>query len=204
MNINSSSEKHSAWNPGLESQLPREYLPLATVFRDENATTTAAKAYELSDFCGLPAEELVASRVERLIVHDLLVHVTTGIAVPDGRDDEDLGKNFRSIAATILNRFISPHREQLARVFEELKDKSSAIVERELSQALTRTKTATKPPVDQRWPFSSAKPRKPSQPSESVAERDLRIASECLLGPDRYQRLACCDWPELACGRGRH
>ena len=117
MNINSSSEKHSAWNPGLESQLPREYLPLATVFRDENVTTTAAKAYELSDFCGLPAEELVAFRVERLIIHELLVHVTTGIAVPDGRDDEDLGKNFRGIAATILNRFISPHREQLGARF---------------------------------------------------------------------------------------
>jgi len=180
MNINSSSDKHSAWNPGLDSQLPREYLPLATVFRDENVTTSAAKAYELSDFCGLPAEELVAFRVERLIIHELLVHVTTGIAVPDGRDDEDLGKNFRGIAATILNRFISPHREQLARVFEELKNKSSAIVERELSQALARTKTATKSPADQRWPFSSAKLRKPSQPPESAAERDLRIASEWL------------------------
>jgi hypothetical protein len=134
----------------------------------------------LSDFCGLPAEELVAFRVERLIIHELLVHVTTGIAVPDGRDDEDLGKNFRGIAATILNRFISPHRGQLARVFEELKSKSSAIVERELSQALARTKTATKPPADQRWPFSSTKLQKPSQPPESAAERDLRIASEWL------------------------
>ena len=140
MNIDSPSEKHSAWNPGLESQLPREYLPLATIFRAENVTTTAAKAYELSDFCGLPAEELVAFRVERLIIHELLVHVTTGIAVPDGLDDEDLGKNFRGIAATILNRFIAPHREELARVFEELKNKASAIVERELSQALARAK----------------------------------------------------------------
>ena len=166
MNIDSPSEKHSAWNPGLESQLPREYLPLATIFRAENVTTTAAKAYELSDFCGLPAEELIAFRVDRLIIHELLVHVTTGIAVPDGRDDEDLGKNFRGIAATILNRFITPHREELARVFEELKNKASAIVERELSQVLTRTNTATKQPVGQRWPFSSAKSRKPSQPSE--------------------------------------
>jgi hypothetical protein len=180
MNINSPSEKHSAWNPGLESQLPREYLPLATIFRAENATTTAAEAYELSDFCGLPAEELVAFRVERLIIHELLVHVTAGIAVPDGLDDEDLGKNFRGIAATILDRHIAPHREELAAVFEELKNKASAIIERELSQALVRTKTATKQPADQRWPFSSAKSQKPSQSSESVAERDLRISSEWL------------------------
>src|SRR5215813_7489494 len=180
MNISSPSEKHSAWNPGLESHLPREYLPLATIFRAENVTTTAAKAYELSDFCGLPAEELVAFRVERLIIHELLVHVTTGIAVPDGLDDEDLGKNFRGIAAAILNRFIAPHREELGDILEELKNKASAIVERELSQALTQTKTANKQPADQRRSLSFAKSQKPSQPPESVAERDLRIASEWL------------------------
>ena len=180
MNIDLPSEKHSAWNPGLESQLPREYLPLATIFRAENVTTTAAKAHELSDFCGLPAEELVAFRVERLIIHELLVHVTTGISVPDGLDDEDLGKNFRGIAATILNRFIAPHREELARVFEELKSKAAAIVERELSQALARAKISTKQSADVRWPFSATKSRKPSQPSESGAERGLRITSEWL------------------------
>ena len=178
MTVNSIPEKYSAWNPGLESQLPREYLPLATIYRAENVTTTAAKAHELSDFCGLPAEELVAFRVERLIVHELLVHVTTGISVPDGLDDEDLGKNFRGIAATILKR-ISPHREELARVFDEIKNKASVIVDRELSQALAPAKTATKQ-TDVRWPFSAAKSRKPPQPSESGAERDLRITSEWL------------------------
>ena len=110
MNTNSPSAKYSAWNPGLQSQLPHEYLPLSTIFRAENVSTGLEKANELSDFCGLPADELVAFRVERLIVHELLIHVTTGIAVPDGRDYEDLGKNFREIAATILNRFIAPHR----------------------------------------------------------------------------------------------
>src|SRR5436309_2608493 len=87
MNSDLPSAKYSAWNPGLESSLPREYLPLSTIFRSENVSTSAAKAYELSNFCGLQAEELVAFRVERLIVHELLIHVTTGIAVPDGRSD---------------------------------------------------------------------------------------------------------------------
>ena len=127
--------KYSAWNPGLESQLPREYLPLATVFRADNVSTSIAKAYELSQFCGLPAEDLVAFRVERLIVHELLIHVTTGIAVPDGRDDEDLGKNFREIAATILDGFIAPHREQLARIFEQLKTDACAIITAELERS---------------------------------------------------------------------
>ena len=86
----------------------------------------------MSDFRGLPADELVAFRVERLIVHELLIHVTTGIAVPDGRDYEDLGKNFREIAATILNRFIAPHRQDLVRTFEQLKHNARVIIEREL------------------------------------------------------------------------
>ena len=104
--------EYSAWNPGLESELPRDYLPLATVFRPENVSTSIAKAFELSEYCGLPAHELVAFRAERLIVHELLIHVTTGVSVPDGRDYEDLGRNFRAIAATILDRYIAPHRAE--------------------------------------------------------------------------------------------
>ena len=178
MNTNLPSAKYWAWNPGLESQLPREYLPLSTIFRAENVSTSAAKAYELSDFCGLPAEELVAFRVERLIVHELLIHVTTGIAVPDGRDDEDLGRNFRGIAAAILNRFIAPHREDLARVFEQLKQKASVIIERELVNALAEPKmpVGVDQPGHSRWLFASNKTRKLSpQPSETLAEHDQRI-----------------------------
>ena len=181
MNTNTASAKYWAWNPGLESQLPREYLPLSTIFRAENVSTTVAKACELSDFCGLPAEELVAFRAERLIVHELLIHVMSGIAVPDGRDYEDLGINFREITATILNRFIAPHREDLARVFEQLKQKASDIIERELINASARPKTSVlvNQPAHSRLLFAFNKPSsKPSQPLETVAQRDQRIISE--------------------------
>jgi hypothetical protein len=181
MSTNLPSPEYSAWNPGLESQLPRAYLPLSTIFRPENVSTSVARAYELSDFCGLPAEELVAFRVERLIVHELLIHVTTGIAVPDGRDDEDLGRNFREIAATILNRFITPHRGDLARVFEQVTQDASTVIARELENALTQPKPAVG--VNQtsrpRWLFSFGKPKdQPPQVSETPAERDQRIVSE--------------------------
>src|SRR5437764_6632619 len=167
MDTNLPSSKYSAWNPGLESKLPHQYLSLSTIFSAENVSTSAAKAYELSDFCGLPAEELVAFRVERLIVHELLIHVTTGIAVPDGRDDEDLGRNFREIAATILNRFIAPHREDLARVFEQLKQKASVIIERELVKALTEPKTpvGVDQPGHSRWLFAFTKTKKVAGPA---------------------------------------
>jgi hypothetical protein len=181
MNTNLPLTEYWAWNPGLQSQLPREYFPLSTIFRAANVSTTAAKANELSNFCGLPTEELVAFRVERLIVHELLIHVTSGIAVPDGRDYEDLGRNFREIAGTILNRFIVPHREELARVFEQLQQKASDIVEHELTSLSARAKATVvgNQPGDSRWLFSFTKSSpKPSQPLETVVQRDQRIISE--------------------------
>jgi hypothetical protein len=180
MDNSSASAQYSAWNPGLQSELPSEYLPLSTIFRAENVATTVAKARELSDFCGLPADELVAFRVERLIVHELLIHVTTGIAVPDGRDYEDLGINFREIAATILSRFIAPHREDLARIFAELKQSASAIIERELINSV-RSKTPA--PVNRsahsRLPFGfKGRSSQGPQRLETVAQRDQRVVSE--------------------------
>jgi hypothetical protein len=180
MNTNLPSTEYWAWNPGLESQLPRNYLPLSSVFRAENVSTSVAKAYELSEFCGLPAEELVAFRVERLIVHELLIHVTASIAVPDGRDDEDLGRNFREIAATILNRYVAPHREDLERVFERLKHEASVIIVSELEHALARPKTAGDVNQPGRASYLTVfNSRKLSpQPVETLAERDQRIVAE--------------------------
>ena len=171
--------EYGAWNPGLESQLPRAYLPFSTVFRGENVSTSLAKAYELSDYCGLPPHELVAFRPERLIVHELLIHVTTGIAVPDGRDDEDLGRNFREIAATILNRYIAPHRQELIPIFEELKTRASAIIERELAAAFIEPKIAVgSSKKGWRQLFAVTETRMPAtQPLEKIPGRDRRIVS---------------------------
>src|SRR5262245_42430572 len=119
---------YGAWNPGLESELPREYLPLATIFRPENVSTSVAKAHELRDYCGLPPHELVAFRPERLIVHELLVRVASSLAVPDGPDQEDLGRNFRHIASTILDKYIVSHRAQLTELFEQTRRADSAVI----------------------------------------------------------------------------
>ena len=205
MDANLTAPECSAWNPGLESQLPRAYLPLSTIFRADNVSTSVARAYELSDFCGLPAEELVAFRVERLIVHELLIHITTGIAVPDGRDDEDLGKNFREIAATILNRFIAPHRDALARVFDALKRDGAGIVAIELDNALAAPKLAAGAEQDgrARWLFSFGKAKKPPpRLPETAAERDQRIVSDWLeKSQDSERPLASCLFRRAASGR---
>ena len=181
MSIEPLPAEYGAWNPGLESQLPREYLPLSTMFKNENVSSSIAKAHELSDYCGLPAHELVAFRPERLIVHELLIHVTTSLSVPDGRDYEDLGRNFREITSTILNRYIAPHRTELAQVFEQLRSAASVMIARELAKAFADPRPAVED-RGSRWPrqlFALGKSKKqPRFLIETTAERDRRIVSE--------------------------
>jgi len=116
-----------------------------------------------------------------LIVHELLIHVITSVAVPDGRDYEDLGRNFRKIASTILDRYIAPHRAELAQIFDRLKREASAKIERELEKRFADSKPAVEPAEGGRWRrlFASGKPpKKPSKPVETPAEHDRRIVSE--------------------------
>ena len=80
MTIEPLPAEYGAWNPGLESEVPREYLPLSTIFRSDNVSTSIAKAHELTDYCGLPVHELVAFRADRLIVHELLIRVIVSLA----------------------------------------------------------------------------------------------------------------------------
>ena len=114
--------EYGPWNPGVLSQLPPEYLPLSTIFRQENTTTSIKTARELSDFSGLPAQDLVAFRTERLIEHELLIRVMADLAVPDGTSYEDLGINFRAIATTILANYIRPNFEAIHRGHDAMRD----------------------------------------------------------------------------------
>ena len=167
-----------AWHPGLESELPRELLPLATVFRRENVTTSLAEALELSDYCGLPPQDLVAFRPERLIIHELLVRVTAGVAVPDGTDYEDLGRNFREIASTILNKYIDPRLDDLKHLFEAKRSAASVVIARELSN-LFSLRAEPAGDADQtsgtRWPFGLANKKRRPRPQETAEQRERRI-----------------------------
>src|SRR5262245_15858842 len=151
------------------------------MFRAENVSTSVAKAYELSDYCGLPAHELVAFRPERLIVHELLVRLTSDLHVPDGSDYEDLGRNFRRIASTILDRHIAPHRAELTELFERLRSSALALIAQEVETCLSRPSPATHADREtrSRWRFRFGKPKKrPLLPAESTEQRERRIVHE--------------------------
>ncbi|HEX4554268.1 MAG TPA: hypothetical protein VH249_09805 [Xanthobacteraceae bacterium] len=170
-----------AWNPGLESELPRELLRLATVFRSENVTTSVAEAQELSDYCGLPPQDLVAFRPERLVIHELLVRATAGVAVPDGTDYEDLGRNFREIASTILDKYIAPHRDDLTQRFEAVRSAASVVISQELSNLFSlrhRPAAAADQTGEARWRFGRARRKPQPRPRESAEQRERRILAE--------------------------
>jgi hypothetical protein len=125
------------WNPGLESQIPSRYLPLSTMFREENVATGIEEANELSDFCGLKPYELVAFRPERLIVHELLIRVTADLSVPDGPNYEDLGINLRGMTAKILDDHIAPDMAVLAGSHARLMQDAADLIGKALTDHLT-------------------------------------------------------------------
>ena len=89
MSIPQQKPEFGPWNPGIESTLPPEFLPLATLFRPENVSTSLPDLHELSDFSGISVQDLVVFRPERLVVHELLIRVTADLSVPDGTRYED-------------------------------------------------------------------------------------------------------------------
>jgi hypothetical protein len=121
----------------------------------------------------------VAFRAERLIVHELLIGVTTNLSVPDGTRYSDLGANFRAMASIVLDKYIAPHRDELTKVFDAAKRAAAAIIERELAIALAPEKIADNKDDDLggwRRPFKRAKPKKSPQFAEQAAEeRERRI-----------------------------
>src|SRR6266403_4881154 len=106
------------WNPGIQSQIPRELRHLSTIFRPENVCTSVAAATELQSLTGFSPSELVAFRPQRLALHELLRRVTADFAVPDGSRIGDLGVNFREIAGRLLERHLLPEMDTIAAAYD--------------------------------------------------------------------------------------
>jgi hypothetical protein len=107
------------WNPGIQSQVPKELLHLSTIFRPENVFTDMAAAIELQGITGFALSELVVFRPERLALHELLIRVTADFTVPDGSRIEDLGINFRAITSLLFARYVMPHLNSIATVYAD-------------------------------------------------------------------------------------
>jgi len=171
----------NAWNPGISSVLPAEYLPLATLFRPENVFTSIETAVELSDFTGLEMHQLVRIRPERLVVHELLIRVSADIFISDGTKYEDLGFNFRNVAATIHHKYIEPILPEIIDRYEQLEEQIQAQANQILSDSLFAKAETNKKPESG---FSLARllgignKKAMKRPSESAVMRNQRLQAE--------------------------
>jgi hypothetical protein len=121
------------WNPGIQSQVPRDLRHLATIFSPQNAFTSLTEAEELRDVTGLELRELVCFRPQRLALHELLVRVTADFSVPDGSNVEDLGINFRQIVRKLLAGCIDPQSPAIDAAFAAARQRLSGFISSELA-----------------------------------------------------------------------
>jgi len=182
------------WNPGLQSQIPAELLPLATLYRPENVLTTLRQARELADLTGLAAEDLVVFRPERLVVHELLARVTADFSIDDGQKTEDLGINFRRISEIILTRHVAPHMAEIRDAHETLRTELFNAVATMLDYGLQDTAAATSPSGRGFWSrlFHTAAPAPVVEEAEASDLRAIRRwDAQAQTTRDPLQRAAC-------------
>ncbi len=150
------------WNPGIQSQLPREILPFSTILDPGNIFQPFSEVEELGKFTGLAREDIVAFRPQRLAVHELLIRISANYAVSDGNQYQDLGFNFRNMAQTLLDKYIRPNMQEVVDCYEILREQCCWKIESELEStvfaplpAISRKKTW--------WQKLSKSPVKPKQ-----------------------------------------
>ena len=61
-------QQYSAWNPGIESEIPAAYRELETIYDPANVFTTLTEVKELAVETGLSPEELIAFRPHRMVL----------------------------------------------------------------------------------------------------------------------------------------
>jgi len=171
------NEQYSAWNPGIESEVPAEYRLLETIYDSKNVSSNIDAIAQLAKETGLSPEELVVFKPERLALHELIVRVTADIVVLEGEHEEDLGIRFRGIANRIMDIYLLPHLPEFDSTFQALYQQAQSMVDRELSQTLfasARNQAKSKPSILMRL---FAPPKKQPRNLESTQERQLRVIS---------------------------
>ncbi len=164
-------QRFTAWNPGIESETPREYRPLETIYRPENTVSTMADIDELSSLTGLPPEELVAFRPERLALHEVIVRVTADIVVVEGEREEDLGHEFRRIVRCIMEEYVQPNMAQLQQAYTDLASTTHERITQLLATTLFRPTAPAAPTKSSLLGRLFSKPQPVTAAPESPQER---------------------------------
>ena len=168
-------QHYSAWNPGIESEIPAEYRELETIYDPANVFTTISQVNELATETGLAPEELISFRPHRLALHELIVRITADIVVLEGELEEDLGINFRTIARHIFSQYIIPGLMQMEHGFDTMRTRIEDLTTQELEAALLQ-KTSPKAAKPSFWSsLLGAKPKSPVTAPQSRQEREFEL-----------------------------
>lgn len=173
--------EYSAWNPGIESDIPADYRNQETIYLPENTVTNFDELLELSRVTGLNHEELIHFRPERLILHEVIIRVTAEIAIVESDEEEDFGITFRQIADKILNQYIQPNITDIKVSYEAMQQKARCIIEDELTASLFTPDRSTtnqkKSALKKFWPFSRVKINKSTASPFNQQEREFAVIS---------------------------
>jgi hypothetical protein len=167
-------QHYSAWNPGIESEIPVEYRELETIYDPANVFTTINQVNELATETGLVPEELISFRPHRLALHELIVRITADIVVLEGELEEDLGISFRAIARQIFSKYIIPGLMQIEHSFDTMRTRIEDLTMRELETALLQQTPArsVKPSF---WSRMLGSKPKPAVAPQSRQEREFEL-----------------------------
>src|SRR3954462_3891313 len=127
---------YGPWNPGLNSQVPRELRHMCTIFRPENSFTRVSSATELRQLTGLPLCDLAIFRPQRLVLHELMIRVMANLSVPTGEKIGDLGINFRLITDRLLHRYIEPEMEAIEAEYASVRGQLATGIQAALTELM--------------------------------------------------------------------
>ena len=166
---------HSAWNPGIESEIPQAYRSLETIYNPGNAFNSVDEVEALARETGLDPMDLICFRPHRLVLHELIVRITADIVVVEGETEEDLGINFRHIARKIFSKYVIPKLMQIEHAYETMRTKLEDITQPEIERSLAQLQelpAVEKPSLGRRL-FGRKSP--PPAPVKSRQEREFEL-----------------------------
>ena len=167
--------QYSAWNPGIETQIPCELRELETIYHPANVSSSIDEINQLALETGLSPEELVVFKPDRLALHELIVRITADIVILEGKHEEDLGLNFRQVVHRIMDGYLAPHLEEIGKTFETLYEQVRNMVNQELSKSLFPDDEARAKPKTSLFGRLFKSSKKSPRTVESTQERQLRV-----------------------------
>ena len=170
-----SAAEFSAWNPGIESEIPKASRELETIYNPANVFTRLEQINQLSIETGLSPEELIAFRPHRLVLHELIVRITADIVVREGENEEDLGINFRNIANLIFSQYIIPALMQIEHGFDTMRTRIEDMTRIELEKALLPPAPAAKPKSSLLANLFRTTPKPSTAPLPTRQEREFEL-----------------------------